>query len=139
MYAQSVRTQITDLNTDLAMAQSLLGKTYPIKGTISMQIKNQDLQQLKQRELEFLELVENCNHAELAKCTKFLAMYIALYRQQFGEIPSADYLKLLQPTTLDKDLIQIIGDGMREASEMMKTVLMQGRSQDNVPDTKWVN
>jgi len=104
-----------------------------------MQIENQDLHQLKQRELEFLALAENCNHAELAKCTKFLAMYLALYRQQFGEIPSADYMKLLQPTTLDKDLIQIIGDGMREASEMMKVVLMQGRDKDSVTNRKWVN
>lgn len=94
-----------------------------------MEIDQKDILLLKQRELEFTGLVENCSHSELAKCTKFLAMYLALYRQQFGEIPASDFSHLLQRPALDKELLQIIGEGMQEASAMMRMILVQGQEQ----------
>lgn len=104
-----------------------------------MNIENQDIQLLKQRELEFLHLVENCNRNELVKCAKFLAMYLALYRQQFGEIPFAEYNRLLQPSALDDKLIQVIGEGLQEASEMMKVILLQGLEQQGGNAGNWIN
>ena len=91
-----------------------------------MKIGNPEIQLLKRREAEFLDLVENSSHAELARCAKFLAMYLALYREQFGEIPVADYNRLLQPAALDKELLDIIGAGMQEASAMLRMVMQQG-------------
>jgi len=104
-----------------------------------MDIEHQDLQQLKQQEHEFLTLVENCSRSELAKSAKFLAMYLALYRQQFGEIPAADYIKLVQAPTLDKGLLQLVSDGMQEASAMMKMVMLQDRQAVNEGDDNLLN
>lgn len=96
-----------------------------------MEIDQNDILILKQRELEFTGLVGNSSHSELAKCTKFLAMYLALYRQQFGDIPAADFSHLLQRPTLDRELLQIIGEGMQEASAMLKMILLQGGDPDS--------
>jgi len=54
---------------------------------------------LKQLEKQFFTLVENSTRDELAQCAKYLAMYLVLYRQKFGEIPSASdlYLTNLSP------------------------------------------
>ena len=93
------------------------------------QALKQDLTRLKQREYEFTLMVENCNREDLAKCTKFLAMYVALYRQKFGEIPNSDYKKLITSPILDSDLIEILDEGMYEAAEMLKLIL----SQKNMP------
>ena len=104
-----------------------------------MEIESQDIQLLKQQEHEFLHLVENCSHSDLARTTKFLAMYLALYRQQFGEIPASDYSKLLQAPVLDKELLQIITEGMQEASAMLKMVMLQGRDLPDHSDQQVLN
>ena len=92
-----------------------------------MAINKLDLLKLKQRELEFLGLVETCDRDDLAKCAKFLAMYVALYRQKFGDIPATGYMKLLSNPALDNELLQIMEDGMYEAAEMLKIILLQNR------------
>jgi len=99
-----------------------------------MGIERQDLQQLKQQEHLFLTLVENCSRSELAASAKFLAMYIALYRQQFGEIPATDFLKIVQEPALDEKLLQLVSVGMQEASAMIKMVMLQGRHAVNEGD-----
>lgn len=104
-----------------------------------MEIDQKDILLLKQRELEFTGLVENCSHSELAKCTKFLAMYLALYRQQFGEIPASDFSRLLQRPALDRDLLQIIGEGMQEASAMMRMILLQDQDRDTISNDRRLN
>lgn len=52
-------------------------------------------------------------------------MYIALYRQKFGNIPEAGYEKLMTSTKLDNELMSIVEDGINEVTEMLKMVLMQ--------------
>ena len=89
------------------------------------QISKQQLINLKQQENEFLKLVDSSRREDLAQCTKFLAMYIALYRQKFGEIPEAGYEKLMTSTSLDNELLTIVEGGIIEATEMLKMVLMQ--------------
>jgi hypothetical protein len=104
-------------------------------------INKQDLLQLKLREHEFLNLVETCSRDELAKCAKFLAMYVALYRQEFGDIPAAGYQKLLHTVTLDVEMLKIVADGMSEAAEMLKTVLLhtRGTSNETADDISYLN
>ncbi|NNE37019.1 MAG: hypothetical protein HKN08_01840 [Gammaproteobacteria bacterium] len=89
------------------------------------QISKQQIIDLKQQENEFLKLVDLSKREDLAQCTKFLAMYIALYRQKFGEIPEAGYEKLMNSTKLDNELATIVEDGIIEATEMLKMVLLQ--------------
>jgi len=88
---------------------------------------SQELLKLKQQEQEFLELTQTCNRDELVKCARVLAMYIALYRQQFGEVPLHCHAKLQQTNAFDDELIQITMEGLHEAVEMLKTVMLQHR------------
>jgi hypothetical protein len=85
----------------------------------------QDLIKLKQREGEFTRLVNSSSREDLARCTRFLAMYIALYRQKFGDIPDSGYKQLIEAPVLDSDLLEIIDEGIHEASEMLKLIHMQ--------------
>lgn len=87
-----------------------------------------ELLRLKQRETEFSHLVECSSREDLARCAKFLAMYIALYRQKFGDIPAAGYDRLMQTTELDPELLSLIDGGISEAAEMLKLVLMQKKT-----------
>jgi hypothetical protein len=100
----------------------------------------QGLTRLKQREYEFTLMVENCSREDLAKCAKFLAMYIALYRRKFGEIPNSGYNKLITTPELDQELIEILDDGMYEAAEMLKLILSQkNRPQDKDKQGPYIN
>ena len=100
-----------------------------------MGIRFGDLVKLKQREQEFLSLVENSSREDLAKCAKFLAMYLVLYRQQFGEIPADGYLKLTESPGTDTASLEIVGHGIDEASEMLKMVMRQKLDEEAVYGT----
>jgi len=100
----------------------------------NMDISRQELQMLKQQEQEYTRLADTCSRKELMKCARFLAMYIALYRREFGEIPASGYTEMLNTTILDKELLQISMGGLQEATEMLKTVLL-GSGTEVVPDT----
>ena len=85
---------------------------------------NNDIVKLRQREMEFTNLVNSCSRNDLAKCAKFLAMYIALYRQKYGEISTSGYDRLMC-ADLNKELLDIVDEGIYEAAEMLKIVLLQ--------------
>lgn len=101
-----------------------------------MSIRFNDLVKLKQREQEFLSLVENSSREDLAKCAKFLAMYLVLYRQQFGEIPAEGYIKLTESPGTDRESLEIVEHGIDEASEMLKMVIRQTLADETLYDTQ---
>jgi len=103
-------------------------------GASTMDTTTQELLKLKQQEQEFLQLAQTCNRDELVKCARILAMYIALYRQEFGEIPLRGYAKLLDTSALDGELLQITREGLYEAAEMLKTVMLQFRNEVDTTD-----
>lgn len=103
---------------------------YSLRKQAMSNISKQKLLDLKQQENEFLKLVDLSSREELAQCAKFLAMYIALYRQKFGDIPDAGYEKLVTSTKLDNELVNIVQDGISEATEMLKLVLLQNQKAD---------
>ena len=118
------------------LAQELLFLRYDFfKENLSMRnVSKQQLINLKQKEVEFLRLVDSSKREDLAQCTKFLAMYIALYRQKFGDIPESGYDKLMTSTKLDDELVTIVRDGINEATEMLKMVLMQNQCTETKDD-----
>jgi hypothetical protein len=117
-----------------AARSSVEATSLTIDETSTMDTTTQELLKLKQQEQEFLELAHTCNRDELVKCARILAMYIALYRQEFGEIPLRGYAKLLDTTALDGELLQITSEGLYEAAEMLKTVMLQFRNEADVGD-----
>ncbi len=93
-------------------------------------IDKQDLLRLRQLDVEFTNLVHSSSRDDIANCAKFLAMYIALYRQKFGEISAEEYNRLMDRSKLDDESLAILEEGMDEASAMLKLVLLQKGGND---------
>ena len=81
-----------------------------------------ELDQIKKQQLEFQDLVEECNRNELGQCAKLLAMYIAVYKQEYGELPIENLLNMSETLLVGQELSQIIQDGIEEASSMLRMV-----------------
>ena len=81
-----------------------------------------ELDQIKKQQLEFQDLVDECNRNELGQSAKLLAMYIAVYKQEFGELPIENLLNMSESLLVGQELSQIIQDGIEEASSMLRMV-----------------
>jgi len=81
-----------------------------------------ELDQIRKQQLEFQDLVEECNQNELGQCAKLLAMYIAVYKQEYGELPIENLVNMSETLLVDQELSQIIQNGIEEASSMLRMV-----------------
>jgi len=88
-----------------------------------MSTAKSELDMIKEQQIEFQSLVQQCDRSELGQCAKLLAMYIAVYKQQFGDIPVESLLTMSETVTVDYELSQIIQNGIEEASSMLRMVL----------------
>lgn len=87
-----------------------------------------DLADIRARETELKTLIGVSGKDELAQCVRLLAMYIAIYKKCFGELPSVSYEKLLSSQEIDKDTARIFENGMLEAITILDMV-MRSRTQ----------
>lgn len=88
-----------------------------------------ELDQIRKQQLDFQDLVEECNRNELGQCAKLLAMYIAVYKQEYGELPLDNLLDMSETLLVDQELSQIIQNGIEEASSMLRMVHNEQRRQ----------
>ncbi len=93
-----------------------------------MNDNNFDLADIKEREMELKSLIEISDKDELAQCVRLLAMYIAIYKKCFGELPTFSYEKILSSKFIDKDTAKIFENGMLEAITILDMV-MRSRAQ----------
>lgn len=96
-----------------------------------MSIAHDDLELLKNVHTEFSGLISQSNQGELAQCIKLLAMYVSIYRQKFGDLPSQNYIDLMSMTELNQDMVQLITEGTVEAIEMLELVFAERISAGN--------
>ena len=82
-----------------------------------------ELSQVKAKELELQTLVETIGKPGLTQCVRLLSMYVAIYKKQFGELPSECYEKILLSHEVDKETIDIFNDGMHEAISILDMVM----------------
>ena len=69
------------------------------------------------------ELVQQASKGELADLARVLALNIAQYRTQFGDIPVGESLKLLLDTqTLGDDQAKALADGFEVLITVMKAL-----------------
>jgi hypothetical protein len=90
-----------------------------------------ELELIKLQQREFQSLVAESSGEELGQCAKLLAMYIAVYKKQFGDIPVEDLLKISDSVSMDQDLSGIIQDGIEEAASMLQMVRDEKRQKTN--------
>ncbi len=50
-------------------------------------------------------------------------MYVAIYKKQFGELPSECYEKILLSHEVDQETVDIFNDGMHEAISILDMVM----------------
>ncbi len=96
-----------------------------------MTVTKIELDQIKQQQLEFQDLVADCNRNELGQCAKLLAMYVAVYKQQYGDIPVESLLQISATVAVDQDISKIIQDGIEEASTMLRMVRDEQRQEQD--------
>src|SRR5262245_20543420 len=58
------------------------------------------------------QLIESMPKEQLADCLRLLAVYVAEYRSQFGEMPRQDLLELLDATEINHSQARLLRDGM---------------------------
>jgi len=88
-----------------------------------MHMINQDQSRLKISHRVFYNLVQDCDHQELARCIRLLSMYLALYKRCHGEIAISDYLELTEATAVNEELADLVRHGLDEAASMLNVVL----------------
>ncbi|MFT7461072.1 MAG: hypothetical protein ACI909_003764, partial [Planctomycetota bacterium] len=84
---------------------------------------------IKQQQIEFKDLVQECNRDELGQCAKLLAMYVAIYKQRYGDLPLDKLTDFSESSEVNKEMSKIIQDGIEEASEMLRLVRDDQRQQ----------
>jgi len=87
-----------------------------------------DLENIKTRETELKSLIEVSDKDDLTQCVRLLAMYVAIYKKCFGELPVSSYEKMLSTQIVDKETARIFENGMHEAITMLDMV-MRSRTQ----------
>jgi hypothetical protein len=53
-----------------------------------MGVTKNELDIIRQQQIDFKDLAEECNHDELGQCAKLLAMYVSIYKKRFGDLPT---------------------------------------------------
>ena len=94
-----------------------------------MSVSKNELKSIKQQHIDFHDLVQECNHDELGQCAKLLAMYVAIYKQRYGELPLEKLSHMADTLAVNKELSQIIQEGIVEASTMLRMVRDEQRQQ----------
>ncbi len=97
-----------------------------------MSVTKNELDLIKQQQIEFQDLVQDSNRSELGQCTKLLAMYIAIYKQRYGDIAIESYMQISEDSSVNQELSQIIQDGIEEASTMLRMVRNDQRQEQNL-------
>jgi hypothetical protein len=58
------------------------------------------------------QLIAELSKAQLAECARMLALHVADYRRQFGEIPHTDLLRLADTIKIGNEQAALLRDGM---------------------------
>lgn len=88
-----------------------------------------DLACIEYSQQQFQKLLQCTNHDELVDCLKLLAMYIALYKKNYGEIAVEDFTQMLKADGANGELSEIIQEGIEEASAMLDMIITERQEQ----------
>lgn len=97
-----------------------------------MRVTKNELDIIKQQQTEFQDLVDDSNRSELGQCAKLLAMYVSIYKQRYGDIPVDSFIKISETSAIDRELSQIVQNGIEEASTMLRLVRDEQRQEQRL-------
>lgn len=87
-----------------------------------MGTQTRNIRQLESELTRFQELAADRSHDELAQCVRVLGMYLALYKNRFGDIPACEYEVLEGTGDVNEELQAIVTRGLEEAYAMLRLV-----------------
>jgi len=82
-----------------------------------------ELAEIKSKEMKLQMLVDICDKEELSQCIRLLSMYIAIYKDQFGELSPECYGNILSSQEVDAETAKIFEKGMHEALIILDMVM----------------
>ena len=88
-----------------------------------MNVDDKELEQIRANERELNRLVSMSERGELEQCLRLLSIYIALYKESFGELPVEGLDNVLGCENVDKATAMIFDTGIREAISILKLIL----------------
>lgn len=85
-----------------------------------------DLIRLKTAENQLQKLMASSDKDALAQSLRLLALYVAAYKEHYGELDEALLKPRMSHLALDKNTIQLFETGLHEAIAMLSMVRMAG-------------
>ncbi len=82
-----------------------------------------ELAEIKSKEMKLQMLIDICDKNELSQCIRLLSMYIAIYKEQFGELSPESYENILSSQEVDTETAKIFENGMHEALTILDMVM----------------
>jgi len=89
-----------------------------------------DMIEIKSRESDLQSLVAISNKDELAQSLRLLAMYIALYKKSYGELPTSSFEKFMSEEDIDEESAEVFENGLSEAIAIINMVLQSRPASD---------
>jgi len=84
-----------------------------------------ELAEIKSKETKLQMLIDFCDKNELSQCIRLLSMYIAIYKDQFGELSPEYYENILSSQEIDAETAKIFKNGMHEALTILDMVIQK--------------
>ncbi|MCI0401031.1 MAG: hypothetical protein L0Z68_06995 [Gammaproteobacteria bacterium] len=81
-----------------------------------------DLEKFKNFYMQINELMADSSKEDLAECARLLAFNLALYKQQFGQLPKKCYEKMLTIESVDDATGAVLASGILELGIMLAQV-----------------
>jgi hypothetical protein len=72
------------------------------------------------------QLIDELSKLQLAECARMLALHVADYRRQFGEIPHTDLLRLADTIKIGAEQAALLRDGMEVLVGCLENVRERG-------------
>ncbi|HKK15329.1 MAG TPA: hypothetical protein VJ981_01380 [Gammaproteobacteria bacterium] len=74
-------------------------------------------------EKELQTLMELCDKKELCQCIRLMAVYLALYKKSYGELPPGQVEEIQTMEKMDMETVKLFDYGFREAIDIVTLVL----------------
>jgi len=86
------------------------------------------LERIYQAENQLQNLMDCSDHGELAQSIRLLALYVASYKEQHGELDNACLQRHLLANTNDPAAMRIFENGLHEAIAILSMIRLSGTS-----------
>ncbi len=74
------------------------------------------------------QMIAQASKEDLAECARLLALNVAHYKREYGELPLQEHQAMLEADDIDENLAKLVASGMLEMT--MTLAVVTGRSEE---------